>query len=78
MGKFEKIKNAPKKNASPKQKEASVRIFLVWLTVTGVLAVIIGLWLIKFISVPFATILSAAATGYGLFKTGYFWRDIRF
>lgn len=76
MGKFEKINGAVTK-ASPNQKEAAVRILVVWLQVVGVLAAIVGLWAIKFISVPFATILSSLATSFGLFKTGYFWHDIK-
>ena len=78
MGKYEKNKGAAKKEAAPQQKTAAVKIFIAWLTVIEALAVVSGLWAPKFISVPFAVILSAIATCYGMFKTGYFWRDIKF
>ena len=78
MGKYEKNKGTVQKEVPPKQKTAAVKIFVAWLTVIEALAVVVGLWALRFISVPFAVILSAGATGYGLFKTGYFWRDIKF
>ena len=78
MGKYEKSKGAETVQTSSKYKHAVTKIVLAWVAVCEAWAVITGLWAIGFISVAFSIIMAALATCFGVFKTGYFWRDIKF
>ena len=78
MGKYQKLKGAKKEAVDAKHDAAVTEICKVWLVMVAIWSACVGLWLIGYINLSFLNILCAIAACRGLFKTGYFWRDIKF
>ena len=78
MGKYQKLKNAKKEVAEAKSEAAISQICKAWFIAFEIWAVCVGLWSIGYINMALLNILCAVAACRALFKTGYFWRDIKF
>lgn len=77
MSDYKNINTNVKVQMSVRRKAAIKKVILVWVVVLAVLAAIAGLEAIGFISTAFATILASITVFGGAFKTGWFWRDVK-
>ena len=78
MGKHQKNNGATKTPMTSSQKRAAVKVICAWAMVLEVMALVFGLWAVCFVSTAFAIILAALAVCFGMFRTGYLWRDLKF
>ena len=78
MSDYEKINSKVKAQVFARRKDAIKRIVLALVALVAVLAAIIGLEAIGFISGTFMVILMSISVCAASFKTGYIWRDIKF
>ena len=77
MSEYEKINASVKAQMAARRKAAIKKVVLLWVAVLAVLAAIAGLEAIGFISTTFAAILASITVFGGAFKTGWFWRDVK-
>lgn len=77
MSDYKNINTNAKVQMSVRRKAAIKKVVLLWVAVLAVLAAIAGLKEISFISATFAIILAAITVFGGAFKTGWFWRDVK-
>lgn len=78
MGKYEKLKGAKNDAADEKHDEAISQICNAWIVAFLSWVACVSLWSIGYISLTFLSILCALIACRCVFKTGYFWRDIKF
>jgi hypothetical protein len=77
MSDYKNINTNAKVQMSVRRKAAIKKVVLVWVVVLTILAAIAGLEAIGFISTTFAIILASITVFGGAFKTGWFWRDVK-